>query len=524
MPETLQIEAGDLHLSGDRVLSGLLLPFGEAGRTTRGRVKVKAGAVAVPTDPDVVTYNLDHERNQPVGRATQLTTTPAGIMASFSVAKTPEGDLLLAEAVSNEPGKRNRLSAELADVVIRAGEIVSARLYGAAAVVAGAFPSAGILAADDGDLPPDTEVIEPPDEITVGDITYTRTPNTEENETMPEPTVEATDNATVDFSAAFGDFLKTQNENKDKGITPAQAFKAIASGNKNGDLHAALASVTHDDGDDDGDGVGEIAAAPAWLGEVYKKARKPRKFSTLITGDSLTHYKEVGYRVTGEPTVADYAGNLAEVPTGGMTVEAVDYKAERVAHGANVDRRYFDFNDSTAIQSFTEAQIRSYDKVMDAKALAFILASAETETAGDFVDGVNPGITGIVDGALALIDDDLTPTAAVVGRGLYRSILLTPKDKVAEYLTQAFGLEEGGLSGFRIVPSAASGLVGKVAVLDKSTLRLKELGGGAPVRVEAEYASNGGRTLAVFGYYSEQVLEEGGVRLVTPLTEAPEEV
>src|SRR5690606_1722116 len=158
----------------------------------------------------------------------------------------------------------------------------------------------------------------------------------------------------------------------------------------------------------------------------------------------------------------------------------------------------------------------SYDKVMDSKALAFIIASGETETAGEYVPGIPAAMSGIVDGALALIGDDLTPTGALVGMDLYRSILLTPKDQVAEYLPSAFGREEGGLNGFRIVPTAASALAGKVAVLDGSTLRLKELGGGAPVRVEAEYASNGGRTLAVFGYYSEQELEEGGVRIVTP--------
>lgn len=495
----------------DRTIEGLVLPFGEVGHTNKGAVL--ASPESKLAFAEKITLNRQHDGETfTVGEAVSHEVRPDGVHAKFKVADGPHGDVVLLEA---EKDARKGLSVEIPDAVIRAGKLVAGTVAAVGAVIKPAFPSA-LMAADAGDLPPDTEVIEPPDEITVGDITYTRTaPDTEENETMTQPTVEAAENATVDLSAAFGDFLKTQN--KPKELTAPQAFRAIAKKNgETGDLLAALASVVHDDGDNDGDGVGEITGAPGWLGEVWTENPYVQRFKPLISSGVLTTYKETGFRVTGKPTVADYAGNLAEVPTGGMTVEPVNYAVARLAHGANIDRRFVDFNDSQALQAFVEAQVQSYAEVVDAKVLAFILSSATTQAAGTYVEDVSVGITGIVDGALALIADNFRPTSAVIGADLYRDILLTPKDKVAEYLTQAFGLEEGGLQGFRIVPTSTAGQAGKVTVLDSSTLRLKELGGAAPVRVEAEYASNGGRTLAVFGYLSLQLLKAAGARTVTP--------
>src|SRR5690606_10913139 len=123
-------------------------------------------------------------------------------------------------------------------------------------------------------------------------------------------------------------------------------------------------------------------------------------------------------------------------------------------------------------------------------------------TPGTFKDGVPAGLVGIVDAALALIADEFQPTGAIIGADLYRDLLFTKKDDVSAFLTEAFGLEEGGLSGFRIVPTAAAAFAGKTLVLDRSTVRYRELGGGTPVRVEAELVSNGGKTLGVFGYAS----------------------
>src|SRR5690606_38539927 len=140
---------------------------------------------------------------------------------------------------------------------------------------------------------------------------------------------------------------------------------------------------------------------------------------------------------------------------------------------------------------FTEAQVDSYKRVTDADVLSSLANIATTTTPGTFRDGVPAGLVGIVDAALALIADEFQPTGAIVGADLYRDLLFTKKDDVSALLTGAFGLEEGGLSGFRIVPTAAAAFAGKDLVFARSTVRSCELGGGTPVRGEAELVSNG---------------------------------
>lgn len=65
MPD-IQIEGGEVLANLDeRTLTGLLLPYGEEGRTNVGRFTVMAGDIAIPEDPSVVSINEDHE----IGRA-----------------------------------------------------------------------------------------------------------------------------------------------------------------------------------------------------------------------------------------------------------------------------------------------------------------------------------------------------------------------------------------------------------------------------------------------------------------------
>lgn len=526
----------------ERTLSGLVLPFNEVGRTNVGKVKAHKGTLK--TAP-VVTLNTQHDAIN-VGLSASMVEEDDGWHAVMNVAPGPEGDALLAEY---KEGKRNAWSVEIPDVVTRAGDILAGTITAVSAVVKGAFPSA-LMAADVGDLPddlpdwyrPTDSSSEETEEIVIDGVTYirktTRTnqttvtpkgdqkPAQEEENMGNENETPTPDNAGL--LASLKEMLESvapAGKKKDPAITPRQAFKAIADVNvrTGGDLQAALATLNHDDGDNDGDGVGEISAPQGWLGEVWKQVPYVRRFAPLLAHGNLTHYRELGFRVVTKPTVAAYAGNNAEVPTGGMTVEPAPYVVSRLAHGADVDRRYVDFNDSEIIGAFVEAQVQSYEEIIDGLSEDFIASQADVETAGSFKADVAPGLVGMVDGLLALIGDRYRPTSAVMGVDLYRDVLLTPRDQILALLNMAFGLEEGQLSGFRIVPSAKPAYAGKVAVLDNSTLRLKELPGATPVRVEAEKPSNGAQTLAVFGYYSLQNLKDGGARIVTPLTEAPAE-
>jgi hypothetical protein len=524
----------------DRTISGLVLPFNEVGRTNMGKVKARKGTLKLAP---VVTLNTQHNKI-PVGLMAEMREEDDGWHGSFAVHEGPEGDSLLAEV---DEGKRNMMSVEIPDVVIRAGEIVKGTIAHVAAVVTGAFPSA-LMAADAGDLPaelpdwyqPSESSSESTEEIVVDGVTYVRTTTSTNKTTVtpkgePEPQEEdnvnpdgngtptPTDNGIIAGLQAALQKAGVEIEKQKPAMTASAAFRAIAQhqARTGASLEAALAVVSHDDGDNDGDGVGEISAPQGWLGEVWKQVPYVRRFAPLLSHGNLTHYREQGFRVVTKPAVAAYAGNGAEVPSGGMTVEPAEYIVSRLAHGADIDRRYVDFKDSAILQAFVEAQAQSYEEVIDGLAEDYIAAQADVEAAGAFSADVAPGLVGLVDGALALIGDRYRPTSAVMGADLYRDVLLTPRDEILAYLTTAFGLEEGGLAGFRIVPSAKPAYAGKVAVLDNSTLRLKELPGATPLRVEAEKPTNGTQTLAVFGYYSLQNLKDGGARIVTPALVAP---
>lgn len=149
-PDLIEYEGGEVLASlEDRTVTGLLVPFNELGQTNAGRFIVEAGALALPSDPSVISLNLDHDRSLNVGRASRVWEEPAvGIMATFKIATTPEGDAYLADAVS-PTGTRKCLSGEF-HTAIQAGKAVpgSGRLWGGAGVRAGAFPSAMVLAED----------------------------------------------------------------------------------------------------------------------------------------------------------------------------------------------------------------------------------------------------------------------------------------------------------------------------------------------------------------------------------------
>lgn len=146
----ITIQGGEVLASLDeRTITGLLIPFNERSETPKsgpGGFTVEAGSIALPADPAVVTLNTDHDRYQPVGRASNLWVQQGvGIMASFAIGRTPEGDAALADAI-NPQGKRRALSAEFKTDIDAGGVARNGVLAGAALVTAGAFRSARVLA------------------------------------------------------------------------------------------------------------------------------------------------------------------------------------------------------------------------------------------------------------------------------------------------------------------------------------------------------------------------------------------
>lgn len=515
-----------------RRIRGLVLPFGELSSPSANGtepVMFSAGTVTLPADPSVVTLSDGHPGADNLipearGRAVELEETEAGIVAEFEVAKTPEGDALLAEA-QKEP--RPRLSAELRGLVRRGADAVSSALRGVAVVPQGAFQSAALFAALDAvEEAPEDEKAELKQEIREALTEVVREFTSKTQNTEAAPVAEADKKKEEDMNAAAPAVvpvgLNAPASKKDE-TTVDGLFAAISASKmgapealdafKGGDALFAINTIQHS-----GPSTVTIGAdvqQPAYLGELWKRRQFQRRFVPLVGHAALTSYRAVGWQwVEGkEPVVGDYTGNTAEVPSNALDTEQVTSDAARLAGGHKLDRRYIDFNDQGVIASYFDHMTEDVARKTDAKALAAIIAAATATTAGTVPAGVATGLAAIVDGALDVIDTENTPSFAIVDPALWRDIMLTGKDDTFAFLNAGFGLEEGSLEGFKIVPGGTKGS-GLVYVGAKEALTFYELGGTAPIRVEGIDPHHGAIDPAVFAYWATITNNAKAIRVV----------
>lgn len=96
-----------------RTIYGMALPWEVATLPTAGQsFQFSRGSIVLPADPSRVKLLMQHDKRQPVGKATELTDSPEGLWAKFSIARGPEGDRALQMA---EDGVYDGLSVGLRD-------------------------------------------------------------------------------------------------------------------------------------------------------------------------------------------------------------------------------------------------------------------------------------------------------------------------------------------------------------------------------------------------------------------------
>lgn len=482
-----------------RVLRGLLVPFGEASRTaSTGQTGIvfSADSLHLPRDPSVVTLNREHDRHDPVGRATVLEKREGGVYAEFTLADTDEADDWLGRQREN----LRKLSAE----VRFAADRTRARLTGAALVTEGAFASAALFALADEDEPTDPE--DAPSE-------ETEEPIEEESESIvaesivPDGVI-APEAVRVDLSAS-GLFaaLATYARTKDRSVL--DPF-----GDAGSDALFTISTVQHS-------GpttltIGADVQTPQFVEEIWTKRSYQRKYVPLGQTESLQSMKVQGWKwdPAAEPAVAAYAGNTAEIPSAAVDTIAVTADAVRLAGGHRLDRRFIDFGDQTVYQSYLAKMAESYARVSDAAWLTAAVAGATAvnSSAATVPSGIAVGLAAVVDGAMAVIAAENTPSFAVVNPTLWRNIALTANSDVLGYLSASLGLESGQLDGFQLIPGAVA--ANKVLVGAKEAFTFYELP-GVPIRVEGIAPHQGAIDPALFGYYATIVNNATALQLVT---------
>lgn len=500
-----------------RTVTGLVVPWNTPGRTSAGPVSVAEGAVKLPADLGRVKLLRDHSDTanfSPVGYATAAEVTDEGLKMSFRIAEGDDGDAALAD-VKNRV--RDALSVELVDTKVTNGTLKSGNLTAVALVPIPAFAEARVemLTAaatdpaddeDDAELDQDVEddetvdpaaddaelVIETDEQLEITDPETDPVDDDEDDETEEETNnMEPKKNKLAAARVPSG--LKV---NQKPALTFSQAVETIANmrtGNASPELTAALADITRS--------ANPAVSAPQWLGELWEGSEYQREIIPTMTNKPLTKLKAVGWRWTQKPEIEDYAGDKAEIPTNEVATEPVETTANRMAVGHDIDRAYFDFNETEFLEGFFRARTIDYAMKSDAKAAAFLNTSASTGT----TVASEPDLLHAAARARLVVKRQVRvePSAYLVHpNSLFGLFDITQLDNPA-YL-DLLGVKPERFIATDLVPE------NEVIAYAKESVTWFELP-GSPIRVDAERIDLGGRDSAVFAYWATLLNNQSGI-------------
>lgn len=517
----------------NREITGLLIPWGERSRMSLSKtqpVVFNRGDVILPRDPAMVGLNKMHDRFDPLGHGARLDaeSDPRGVVATFRVLDTPDGDAYLAD-----PGNLRRLSPEVRRMVRRPDGTATAELTGAAVVDEGAFETAALFAIDHVTEEPDQPeaVSEPADELTeetsaAASAAEDNDPDEPGDNERTEPEVDAQVPNTVGGSIV-----------EPRPMTAGEMFRAMAAITSRTATAETLARVNDAWGpggetalfalnDVDYDGADGLALGasgasrmtrPQWLGEVLDGTEYRPIFADLFGAvKPLTSLYMTGWKWTTKPAGGAWSGNKSAVPSNAPVVALVSEPASRWAGGHDHAREHKDFGTAGYFESYFAAMVESYYRWRDEDVVLTELLAAATELEADNPAGLEIGaaMSKLIDGAASVVAAGLLPTFAILPLADWKSIAKTPNSASLAYLNAAIGLESGTLenSGFIIRPSAE---VSNVVVGSSNAADVYELP-GSPIRAEAENIAQGGIDTGLFGYAGLHVRNTAAIVEVTP--------
>lgn len=480
-----------------RTVTGLALPFGAPGKSSRGTVTVNAGAVSIDRDLKRIKLYRDHSNanGTPVGYCTEAHETEAGIEMTFRIGDTPDGDSALADV---REGIRDALSVEVMGAEITGtGELVAGQITAVALVAIPAFDDARVSAftASLHTEPAPADVPDDPDESEDDDEDSTEVDTPGDNEPVPETDQEETDmtdntvntDHTEESAPAAAPTGLTATRTREPIVTASAVVDTligVRQGRERDDMMtAALADIKRS--------AHPGVASSAWLGELWDGIAFTREIVPTMTNKTLTSMRATGWRWTTKPTVDDYKGDKADIPTNTPKTEAVTLEPKRLAGGHDIDRAFFDFDDREFIQSYFAAMTESYAIVSDDRAAAFLVSEA-AKNKGD----AQPDLLRAAAKARQTIKRGTRTEATtylVNPDDMFLLMGITTMDNPA-YLN-LLGVDPARFKTNDAVPA------GTLVAYAKSAVEWWELG-SAPIRVEAEHLAQGGRDAAVFGYYA----------------------
>lgn len=543
------------RVADSRIVRGLLLPFGELSRPNLSKtepVMFSASSVTLPRDPSIVTLNDEHDRFQPLGRATSLEITDAGVVAEFTIANTDEGDAYLAN-----PSKR-KLSAELGSLMRAGSKAVRSRLTGAAVCTEGAFESAALFSLAPGVNAEFAEEVPASDEFTAPESASSSEYTTEftdsegvrwrrvETSKRETTVTKITDSAPADEETPEDSEEETMTASA-AGQTPAPLVApAAAPKTEDVDLHAvfsAMAAVKSGAQSEDNEnalfaladikttGAGALPAAgviqPAWVGKLWQGKDYVRKYLPLNnhTFGPIELGGRAGFRIDqGTALVQKRTGEKVELPTGSASTSKRESTRDSFGYAADVAAEWtYLSGGAEVLESFWKGVANSYAKVTDEEALAtmFRVASRDEGAAlsrrvapGSLPAGTPansqyyPGVVQLIQAIEAISDADDDPAWAVVNPVLWSQLIFTPKDLLPEFVSLSVGVGTGeanvdGKVQVRKAPQSA--FIGtkttdpQVIAGSKNAIEFRELG-TTPIQIDALNVAKFGVDRATVGF------------------------
>lgn len=477
-----------------RNVSGLVLPWNTPGLTSGGRLKVKAGAVTYPDDLKQIKLLRDHSNTDgysPVGYATAAEARADGLHMSFRIGETADGDVALKDVAE---GIRDALSVELVNIETDGDTITAGHLTAVALVAIPAFASARV----DTTATADAEaVVFAQDECHLTTAALDTDPQKDLDDTADDQPAEEQDtekgtemsnqtSATLTTAARAPRGLEI---NQKPALTFSQAVETIQHmrmGTAPADMTAALADIKRS--------ANPAVSAPEWLGKLWDGTEYKRKVVPTFTQKTLSRMKAHGWRWNKKPEVQDYQGDKADIPTGTVSTEAVEADVKRLAAGHDIDRAYFDFQETEFLQAFFEARVNDYALKTDVKAAEFAVAEAEKGT--KLKTGKEPDLLHAAARARMVVEQrvHVSPDTYLISpNSMFGLFKITQLDNPA-YL-DLLGVSPDKFVVTDHVPD------NKLIAYPKSALTWFELP-GSPIRVDAENIAKGGIDSAVFGYWA----------------------
>lgn len=135
--------------------------------------------------------------------------------------------------------------------------------------------------------------------------------------------------------------------------------------------------------------AGSAYTQPTWEGEAWRYVDETRPYVEGVgpVGE-MRGLTGQGFKFKTEPVPDEYAGEGADIPTGKIETERVDYEGFAIAWGGGVERRLVDFASEQFWADLWPAAIRGYKVKSNTAIRTRSLAAATNKTTGTTTAGV----------------------------------------------------------------------------------------------------------------------------------------